>query len=100
MEEARKNVEWIAQDQPHMARYAGYMWKRQDTWREAKGAEEAPASSVETAVVGTPAHIRDKVKEFIDAGANYFDLWFMYPTYESLMKQMRLFAKEVLPAFS
>jgi alkanesulfonate monooxygenase SsuD/methylene tetrahydromethanopterin reductase-like flavin-dependent oxidoreductase (luciferase family) len=50
-------------------------------------------------VLGTPAQIRDKVKEFIDAGANYFDLWFMYPTYESLMKQMRLFAKEVLPAF-
>jgi hypothetical protein len=23
----------------------------------------------------------------------------MYPTYESLMRQMRLFAKEVLPAF-
>jgi hypothetical protein len=23
----------------------------------------------------------------------------MYPTYESFMKQMRLFAKEVLPAF-
>jgi alkanesulfonate monooxygenase SsuD/methylene tetrahydromethanopterin reductase-like flavin-dependent oxidoreductase (luciferase family) len=99
MEEARKNVAWIAQDQPHMARYAGYMWKHEDTWRNAKGAEEAPASSVETAVVGTPAQIRDKVKEFIDAGANYFDLWFMYPTYESLMRQMRLFAKEVLPAF-
>jgi alkanesulfonate monooxygenase SsuD/methylene tetrahydromethanopterin reductase-like flavin-dependent oxidoreductase (luciferase family) len=75
------------------------MWKREDTWRDAKGGEEAPTSSVETAVVGTPTQIRDKVKEFSDAGANYFDLWFMYPTYESLMKQMRLFAKEVLPAF-
>ena len=75
------------------------MWKREDNWRDAKGAEEAPVSSIETAVVGTPAQIRDKVKEFIDTGANYFDLWFMYPTYESLMRQMRLFAKEVLPAF-
>jgi hypothetical protein len=43
--------------------------------------------------------IREKVKEFIDAGANYFDLWFMYPNYDALLKQMGLFAKEVLPAF-
>jgi probable F420-dependent oxidoreductase len=98
-DEARKNVEWIAQDQPRMARYAGYMWKREDTWRDAKGAEEAPKSSVETAVIGTPAMIRERIEEFIDAGANYFDLWFMYPRYEALIKQMRLFAKEVLPAF-
>jgi probable F420-dependent oxidoreductase len=97
-EEARKNVEWIAQEQPHMARYAGYMWKREDTWRDAKGAEEAPKSNVETAVVGTPPMIRERIEEFIDAGANYFDLWFMYPRYEALIKQMRLFANEVLPA--
>ncbi len=84
---------------PHGA-LGGLYLKREDTWREAKGAEEAPASSVETAVIGTPGQIRDMVKEFIDAGANYFDLWFMYPTYESLMNQMRLFAKEVLPAFN
>jgi alkanesulfonate monooxygenase SsuD/methylene tetrahydromethanopterin reductase-like flavin-dependent oxidoreductase (luciferase family) len=99
MEEARKNVEWIAQDQPHMARFAGYMWKREDTWRDAKGAEEAPKSNVETAVVGTPDTIKKRIREFIDAGANYFDLWFMYPRYDALMKQMSLFAKEVLPAF-
>jgi probable F420-dependent oxidoreductase len=99
MEEARRNVEWISKDQPHMARYAGYMWKREDTWRDARGAEEAPKSNIETAVVGTPSVIREKVKEFIDAGANYFDLWFMYPSYDALLKQMRLFAKEVLPAF-
>lgn len=99
MEEARSNVEWIAQDQPHMARFAGYMWKREDTWRDAKGAEEAPKSNVETAVIGTPDMIRRRIQEFIHAGANYFDLWFMYPRYDSFMKQMRLFAKEVLPAF-
>jgi alkanesulfonate monooxygenase SsuD/methylene tetrahydromethanopterin reductase-like flavin-dependent oxidoreductase (luciferase family) len=82
-----------------MARCAGYMWKRNDTWRDAKGAEEAPKSNVETAVVGTPAMIRERIEESIDAGANYFDLWFMYPRYGALIKQMRLFAKEMLPAF-
>ncbi len=99
VEEARGNAEWVLEEQARMARYAGYMWKREDTWRDAKGAEEAPRSNVETAVVGTASEVRDRVQEFIDAGATCFDLWFMYPRYDALLKQMRLFAEKVLPAF-
>ena len=98
MEEARSNAEWVIQDQAKMGQYAGYMWKREDTWRDAKGAEEAPKSNLDTAAIGTPDQIRERVQEFIDAGTNYFDLWFIYPNYESLMKQMRLFAEKVIPA--
>src|SRR5256886_3766463 len=74
MEEARKNVEWIAQDQPHIARYANYIWKREDSWRDAKGAEEAPASSVETAVCGAASHKPWKVYGVIYARASDFGL--------------------------
>jgi alkanesulfonate monooxygenase SsuD/methylene tetrahydromethanopterin reductase-like flavin-dependent oxidoreductase (luciferase family) len=98
--EARRNVEWVTSDQPNMGQYAGYMWKRQDTWRDAQGAEEAPKSNLSTAIIGTPDDVRRRVREYIDAGANYFDVWYIYPTYESLMRQMRLFATEVMPTFS
>jgi alkanesulfonate monooxygenase SsuD/methylene tetrahydromethanopterin reductase-like flavin-dependent oxidoreductase (luciferase family) len=98
-EEARKNVDWVLGDQPQMSRYAGYMWKREETWRDAPGGEEAPKSALSTAIVGTPEDVRQRVREYVEAGATHFDLWFIYPDYLSLMKQMRLFANEVLPAF-
>ena len=98
-EEAQKYCEWLLEDQPEMAKYAGYMWKRKDTWRDAEGAEEAPRSSLTTAVIGTPADVKAVVQQFVDAGSTHFDLWFMYSDYESLLKQMRLFATEVMPAF-
>ena len=98
-EEARKNVEWVLADQPNMGKYAGYMWKKQDTWRDAKGAEDAPKSNLETAVIGTPEMVRKSIAAYIDAGATHFDMWFIYPDYKSLMRQIRLFAKEVIPAF-
>ena len=98
-EEAQKNCEWLLQDQPEMAKYAGYMWKRKDTWRDAEGAGEAPRSSLTTAVIGTPDDVKAVVQAFVDAGSTHFDLWFMYSNYDSLLKQMRLFATEVMPAF-
>jgi alkanesulfonate monooxygenase SsuD/methylene tetrahydromethanopterin reductase-like flavin-dependent oxidoreductase (luciferase family) len=99
-DEARRNVEWVTEDQPNMGKYAGYMWKKQDTWRDAAGADEAPKSNLSTAIIGTPEDVRQRVREYIDAGANYFDVWYIYPNYESLMRQMRLFATEVMPAFA
>ena len=98
-EEARKNVAWVVADQPEMAKYAGYMWKKEDTWRDVTGAEEAPKSNLDTAVIGTPDDVRERVRQYVDAGATHFDLWFIYPDYKSLMKQIQLFAKEVIPAF-
>ncbi|MBI2184840.1 MAG: LLM class flavin-dependent oxidoreductase [Thaumarchaeota archaeon] len=98
--EARRNCEWIPRDQPKMSRYAGYMWKKKEDWRKVEGAEKAPRSNIETAAVGTPSKLLKEVEAFVDAGATYFDLWFMYPRYESLMSQMKLFAKEVMPLFN
>ena len=98
---ARSNCDWIPQQQTSMGKYAGYMWNVKEKWRDAMGGvQEAPRSNVETAAVGTPNKIVKRVEEFVDAGATYFDLWFMYPTYDSLLTQMRLFAKEVMPSFN
>ncbi|MBI4258092.1 MAG: LLM class flavin-dependent oxidoreductase [Thaumarchaeota archaeon] len=98
--EARKNCEWIVKDQQRMSRYAGYMWNKQEEWRKVKGAEDSPKSNIETAAVGTPSKILKEVEAFVEAGATSFDLWFMYPRYESLISQMKLFAKEVMPSFN
>jgi len=99
-DEANRQCEWIARDQPSMAKYAGYMWNKKEGWRDAEGATEAPKSSVETASVGTPSTVVKTVEQFVEAGATHFDLWYMYPNYEGLVMQMKLFAKEVMPSFT
>ena len=95
-EEAQRSCQWLLEDQPEMAKYAGYMWKRKDNWR---GAEEAPRCSLTTAVIGTPDDVKATVQEFVDAGSTHFGLWFMYSDYPSLLEQIRLFATEAIPAF-
>ena len=72
---------------------------KDESWRDVQGGEAAPKSNLATAIIGTPADVRQRIQEFIDAGTTHFDLWFIYPTYESYLKQLRLFATEVLPAF-
>ncbi|MBI4258013.1 MAG: LLM class flavin-dependent oxidoreductase [Thaumarchaeota archaeon] len=88
--EARTYCDWIAGAQQEAWRYWGLMYKQ----------KEAPVSAVKTASVGTPSKIISDVEKFIEAGTTHFDLWFMYPRYENLLTQMRLFAKEVIPSFS
>ena len=56
-------------------------------------------TAVKTASVGRPSKIIGDVEKFIEAGTTHFDLWFMYPRYENLVKEMKLFAKEVIPSF-
>lgn len=89
-QEARHNCDWIGAAQQEVWRYWGLMYKKR----------EAPVSAVQTASVGTPAKIIGDVERFIEAGTTHFDLWFMYPRYEDLVKEMKLFATEVLPSFS
>jgi alkanesulfonate monooxygenase SsuD/methylene tetrahydromethanopterin reductase-like flavin-dependent oxidoreductase (luciferase family) len=98
-DEAWKSAEWVLSDQQKMSRYAGYMWNRTETWRDGAGGEDAPESTLQTAVIGTPADVRERITQLIDAGSTHFDLWFIYPTFESYVKQLRLFAQEVIPAF-
>ena len=46
--------------------------------------------------IGTPASVRRRVQEFADLGVTHFMLWFMdFPDFAGL----RLFAREVMPAF-
>ena len=89
-EDAKRNAAWIVDDQPHMAQYAGYMWKL----------GEASRASVQGASVGMTSKILKAVEEAVDAGATAFDLWFMYPRFEDFRKQLRLFAKEIIPSFN
>ena len=41
-----------------------------------------------------------KIEELVEAGVNYFDLYFMYPEAGTFVRQLKLFAKEILPSFS
>src|SRR3990172_8801481 len=89
-EEAQRNAAWVIEEQPEMARYAGYMWKLQ----------EANRASIEGATIGAPSQVLKTVEEAADAGATSLDLWFIYPRVDHLLTQLRLFAKEIIPSFS
>jgi alkanesulfonate monooxygenase SsuD/methylene tetrahydromethanopterin reductase-like flavin-dependent oxidoreductase (luciferase family) len=57
----------------------------------------------ETIIFGTPARIREKIGEVIEAtGCNYVICAFAWGTlpHEQTMRSMRLFTKEVMPAFA
>jgi probable F420-dependent oxidoreductase len=90
MEEARENVAWMATEQGEMWRYAGYM--------QAQGAQ-GTQSSMDKSTTGTPVEVRAMIQDYIDAGATGIELVFSYATYDVLLRQIRLFGNEVLPAF-
>ena len=66
-EEARKNVSGLLKTNLAWRATRGTCGSGKIPGGTPKGAEEAPKSSVETAVVGTPAMIRERIEEFIDA---------------------------------
>jgi hypothetical protein len=43
--------------------------------------------------------VRRRVDEFIEAGVQHFELKIIYPTMDSLMKQMTLWSEEILPHY-
>jgi alkanesulfonate monooxygenase SsuD/methylene tetrahydromethanopterin reductase-like flavin-dependent oxidoreductase (luciferase family) len=88
--EARSYCDWIADAQKEVWKYWGLMYKQR----------RAPVSAVKTASIGTPSKLINDVERFIEAGTTHFDLWFMYPRYADLLKQMKTFAKEVIPSFA
>jgi probable F420-dependent oxidoreductase len=87
--EAESNVDWMKREQAEMWRYVGHMRDR---------GPEGTQISHEMATVGTPDQIAANLQRYVAAGVNWFAIAFTYPTYEVLLRQMRLFAKEVLPA--
>jgi alkanesulfonate monooxygenase SsuD/methylene tetrahydromethanopterin reductase-like flavin-dependent oxidoreductase (luciferase family) len=88
--EAEENVAWMAREQGDMWKFAGYMYGQGEAGTE---------TQLGMTTVGTPDAIRDGVGEFVAAGANQVDVTFIYPTYASLVRQVHLFAEEVIPAF-
>jgi len=52
------------------------------------------------AAVGTPSDVLKRLEELVEAGITYFDLYFMYPELGHLLRQAKLFAKEIIPSFS
>jgi alkanesulfonate monooxygenase SsuD/methylene tetrahydromethanopterin reductase-like flavin-dependent oxidoreductase (luciferase family) len=53
----------------------------------------------EVSLIGSPEEIRRTVKAYADAGVSHFEIKFIYPTLERHSEMLRLFAREILPAF-
>ena len=53
----------------------------------------------EVSLIGSPEEIRRRVRAYADAGVSHFEIKFIYPTLERHSQMLRLFAREVLPAF-
>lgn len=90
VEEARANADWMATEQTDMWKYAGYM--------HADGAS-ATETHQQMITVGTPPTIRANLQEYVEAGADHIDVTFVYPTFPALVRQIHLFAEQVLPSF-
>jgi probable F420-dependent oxidoreductase len=88
--EAEENVAWMKREQADMWKYVGHLYGR---------GEGGTALSHAMATVGTPERIVENLQTYVDAGATYFGIAFTYPTFEVLIDQMRLFARDVIPVF-
>ena len=53
----------------------------------------------EVSLIGSPEEIRRTVRAYADAGVSHFEIKFIYPTLERHSQMLRLFAREILPAF-
>jgi len=50
-------------------------------------------------IFGSVSDVRRRVDEFIEAGVQHFELKIIYPTIDSLIKQMTLWSEEILPHY-
>jgi len=88
--EAHENVDWVAAEQTDMWRYAGYM--------HAQGTAGYTANLANVSL-GTPDDMKRMVEGYARAGATMIEVVPAFATYDQLLRQIRLFGKEVLPAF-
>ncbi len=51
-----------------------------------------------SAIVGSAASIREKIQAFIEGGVDHFEIKFVYQSVDELVRQMEMFASEVIPA--
>jgi probable F420-dependent oxidoreductase len=54
----------------------------------------------EVSLIGSPEEIRRRVKAYSEAGVSHFEIKFIYPSLERHSQMLRLFAREILPAFA
>lgn len=50
-------------------------------------------------IIGSVADVRRRIDEFIEAGVQHFELKIIYPTIDSLIKQMTLWSEEIIPHY-
>jgi alkanesulfonate monooxygenase SsuD/methylene tetrahydromethanopterin reductase-like flavin-dependent oxidoreductase (luciferase family) len=89
--EVRDRVEWMARDQADMWKYVGFMNDLGDT---------GIRGHIANVPAGTPDDICRLIQSYADAGSNWFDVFFIYRDFDQLLDELRLFAKEVVPAFA
>ena len=89
--EAHANVDWVAQEQTDMWKWAGYM--------HAQGTSGFDANLANISL-GTPADIRALVRRYAAAGATMMEIVPAFATYDQLLRQLRLVGEEVLPEFA
>ena len=90
-EEARQRVEWLARDQADMWKFTGFMQGLGDS---------GVKTHIANVWAGTPDQICELLQPYVDAGSDWVDIFFIHPDYDSLLDEMRLFAREVVPAFA
>jgi alkanesulfonate monooxygenase SsuD/methylene tetrahydromethanopterin reductase-like flavin-dependent oxidoreductase (luciferase family) len=50
-------------------------------------------------IFGSVSDVRRRIDEFVEAGVQHFELKIIYPTIDSLIKQMTLWSEEILPHY-
>ena len=50
-------------------------------------------------LVGSPADVGERVRQYVEGGVRHFELKFVYHTLDHLVEQMTLWAEEIAPAF-
>lgn len=62
-------------------------------------AADATAAAVEAAgLIGSPQEIREKLSQYVEAGVRCYEMKFIYHDIEDYLRQMAIFAEEVIPA--
>jgi alkanesulfonate monooxygenase SsuD/methylene tetrahydromethanopterin reductase-like flavin-dependent oxidoreductase (luciferase family) len=50
-------------------------------------------------IFGSVSDVRKRIDEFVEAGVQHFELKIIYPTIDSLIRQMTLWSEEILPHY-
>ena len=73
------------------------------TIQESRRTYERDVDTIEFAlerhIIGSVDDVRRRVQEFVEAGVEHLELKFIYPSLDSLRRQMELWAREIFPAF-